>query len=299
MEFDRVASVNATVRSAMGKLRAFVRSLKVSIGDVEFGFDVPAEPGATDSGDLEADLPELFVAVAEAARACGTGVAILVDELQYLSSLELSALIMALHRSTQRNLPLVFVGAGLPQLVGQMGDSKSYAERLLDFPAIGALPAADASRALSEPARAAGVAFEADALRAIVSETEGYPFFLQEWGYQAWNAAEGSPIRRTDVEQASKQVIRRLDQSFFRVRFDRLTPAERRYMRAMAELGRGPHRSGDIAAKLGMKITSVGPLRGGLIRKGMVFSPSHGDTAFTVPLFDQFMRRAMPLERVP
>jgi hypothetical protein len=186
------------------------------------------------------------------------------------------------------------VGAGLPQLRGQMGRAKSYAERMFDFPAIGALPKKAARIAIAKPARDQGVEVNEDALERIVKETRGYPYFLQEWGKQAWDAATASPIARKDVGRASKAAVAALDESFFRVRFDRLTPAEKRYLRAMAELGPGPHRSGDIADELGRKVTSLGPIRNQLIAKGMIWSPSHGDTAFTVPLFDEFMRRIMP-----
>jgi hypothetical protein len=138
------------------------------------------------------------------------------------------------------------------------------------------------------------VTFDPEALEEIVQKTEGYPYFLQEWGKHAWEMAQSSPIHKSDVDQATASVIAALDESFFLVRFDRLTPTEKKYLRAMAELGPGPHRSGDIAAQLKRDVTSLAPTRGQLIRKGMIWSPSHGDTAFTVPLFDQFMHRIMP-----
>ncbi|MBE0593811.1 MAG: hypothetical protein IH616_15570 [Gemmatimonadales bacterium] len=192
-------------------------------------------------------------------------------------------------------LPVTLIGAGLPQLIGQMGKAKSYAERLFEFTTIGRLPEDQARRALIEPANRAGAAFDDDALREIVAQTRGYPYFLQEWGKHSWNCADQSPIRVHDVTDcATVQAIAELDQSFFRVRLDRLTPAERRYMRAMAELGPGPHRSGDIASMLGREVRTVAPIRSKLIDKGMIYSPAHGDTAFTVPLFDEFMKRIMP-----
>lgn len=186
------------------------------------------------------------------------------------------------------------MGAGLPQLVGQMGKAKSYAERLFEFQHIGPLAEADARLALVAPAERAGVAYTADALDEIVRQTEGYAYFVQEWGKHTWNIADASPIQRGDVEQATITALADLDASFFRVRLDRLTPAEKRYLRAMAELGPGPHRSGDIANGLNRGVQSVAPTRASLMRKGMVYSPSHGDTAFTVPLFDAFLRRMMP-----
>ena len=201
---------------------------------------------------------------------------------------------MAVHRIAQKALPVLVVGAGLPQLVGQMGASKSYAERLFDFPKIGPLGEDDARAAIKEPATKEGVKFTKQALDEIIRVTEGYPYFLQEWGYHAWNIAEKSPINESDALAATTDATTSLDDSFFRVRFDRLTPREKDYLRAMAELGPGPHRSGDIATTLGVLVESSAPLRSGLIRKGMIYSPQHGDTAFTVPLFDQYMKRVMP-----
>jgi len=186
------------------------------------------------------------------------------------------------------------VGAGLPQLRGRMGNAKSYAERLFDFPDVGPLPTPAARVAIDKPVRHQGAQITELAVGRIVAETHGYPYFLQEWGKHAWDAASASPIHLDDVLNANASAIAALDESFFRVRFDRLTPAEKKYLRAMAELGPGPHRSGDIADCLQRKITSLGPTRNQLIAKGMIWSPNHGDTAFTVPLFDQFMHRIMP-----
>lgn len=200
----------------------------------------------------------------------------------------------ALHRAAQRQVPVMMVGAGLPQLPGRMGRAKSYAERLFDFPQIGPLDEKAARRAIEVPAAALGVVFDPEAIDRIVRETHGYPYFLQEWGKHTWDVAQQSPISLQDVEEASITAIAALDESFFRVRFDRLTPSEKRYLRAMADLGPGPHRSGDIAAMLKRKVTALGPIRNQLIAKGMIWSPSHGDTAFTVPMFDAFMKRIMP-----
>jgi hypothetical protein len=268
--------------------------LKVTYEDMTVSLDIDTEQGSADSGDLEIDLPNLLVAVGEAADERKCAVAILIDEIQYFSSKELGALIMAMHKVQQRQLPLLLLGAGLPILPGLAGESKSYAERLFSFPNIGALGQAETARALHEPAMAAGVEFASDALDEIFRLTGGYPYFLQEWGYQSWNLAEHSPITLDVVRKATAAVIPRLDANFFRVRFDRLTPSEKNFLRAMAELGPGPQRTGDIAQALGVKVTSLGPVRAKLIRKGMVYSPAHGDMAFTVPLFDEFMIRAMP-----
>jgi hypothetical protein len=293
-ELDRMAGAGHKVRRGLAVLKSFIGAVKVTIGDVEFGLDIEPEQGSADSGDLEVDLPNLFMAVAEAAEERGTAVAILIDEIQYFSSPELSALIMAMHKMQQRQLPLLLVGAGLPILPGLAGESKSYAERLFNFPAVGPLAETDANKALRDPIEDAGETIELTALHEIFRLTKGYPYFLQEWGYQTWNHAPASPITFQYVHEATDVVTTRLDENFFRVRFDRLTPKEKQYLRAMAELGPGPNRTGDIADAMQVKITTLGPVRASLIKKGMVYSPSHGDMAFTVPLFDEFMRRAMP-----
>ena len=296
---DKGEMVSAKVKRGLRVLKSFIGGLRVKINEIEFGLDIDAERGAADSGDLEADLAEVFIALGEAARDRNTAVAIIIDELQYLSEEELSSLIMAVHKVSQKSLPLVVIGAGLPQLVGKAGRSKSYAERLFDYPVVGPLKKEDAKKALQEPALSEGVSFTDDALDEIVRVTEGYPYFLQEWGYQAWNIAENSPIELDVVKKATKASIARLDQSFFRVRLDRLTPREKDYLRALAELGADPQRCGDIAEKLGVEVNRVAPLRNGLIKKGMIYSPAHGDTAFTVPLFEAFMKRTMPNPPAP
>ena len=293
-DLDRIAGAGDKVKRGLKVLKSFVGAIKVTVGDLTFGLDIDPEAGSADSGDLEIDLPNLFVAIAEAAEAKSTAVALLIDEIQYFDQQELGALIMAMHKVQQRQLPLVLLGAGLPILPGMAGESKSYAERLFSFPDIGALSREDAAKALQEPALAAGVSFEDAALPEIFRLTKGYPYFLQEWAYQAWNRAETSPISLQVVQAATEIVLQRLDENFFRVRFDRLTPSERSFLRAMAQLGAGPHRTGDIADALNVRVTSLGPVRAKLIRKGMIYSPAHGEMAFTVPLFDEFMRRVMP-----
>jgi AAA ATPase domain len=294
LRLSRNAQAKALSQRALRALAGFAKALKVKYHDIEVGVDLEPEPGLADNGDLEHDLQALLEAVGDAAKKAGTALAMFVDELQYVEETQLAALITALHRAAQRRLPIVLIGAGLPQLRGQMGLAKSYAERLFDFPEIGPLNEADARIAIAKPALDEGVVINEDALRSIVRKTQGYPYFLQEWGKHAWDTATKSPITAVDVKRASAGAVAALDESFFRVRFDRLTPSEKVYLRAMAELGPGPHRSGDIADQLGRKVTSLGPTRNQLIAKGMIWSPNHGDTAFTVPLFDEFMKRIMP-----
>jgi hypothetical protein len=290
----KIEKAKAVAQRALRGLAGFAKALKTKFGDIEVGLDFAPEPGLADNGDLELDLTSLLEEVARAAKAADTALVIFVDELQYVDEDQLAALISALHRCTQQKLPVCIVGAGLPQLRGRAGKAKSYAERLFDYPEIGPLTPESARLALVKPARALDVEFAPETIDQIISKTKGYPYFLQEWGKHAWEVATNSPITTDDIQKASRQALAALDESFFRVRFDRLTPMEKRYLRAMSELGAGPHRSGDIADEFGRSVTSLAPLRNGLISKGMIWSPSHGDTAFTVPLFDEFMKRIMP-----
>jgi hypothetical protein len=296
LKVSRLERARERAQRALRALSGFAQSLKVRFHDIEVAIDFDPEPGLADNGNLEFDLLALVEAVGAAAADAETAVVLFIDELQYVEEEQLAALITALHRTSQKRLPVALVGAGLPQLRGNMGNAKSYAERMFDFPEVGPLPPPAAREAIEKPIVEAGASIDADALDLIIRETEGYPYFLQEWGKASWDAAPKSPITRADVQHASVIAMAALDASFFRVRFDRLTPFERVYLRAMAELGPGPHRSGDIAAALGRSVTALAPTRSQLIRKGMIWSRMHGETAFTVPLFDGFMRRMMPLE---
>ena len=293
-DLSRRAAAQEAGRRALRVLASFVETVRLSYGGVEVRMEFEPEPGVADSRDLEHDLRDLIEAAGLAARSASSCLALFVDEIQYANERELAALITSLHRSSQLELPVTLVGAGLPQVTGKLGEAKSYAERLFEFRTIGALDPEDARRAIFKPLEHEGVAIEKHALDLIITETQGYPYFLQEWGKHTWDVARQSPIGEEDVTTASQRAIAALDDSFFRVRFERLTPSERRYLRAMSELGPGPHRSGDIAAELERRVTSVAPVRSQLINKGMVWSPGHGDTAFTVPLFDQFMKRTIP-----
>lgn len=290
LTLDRGPAARSVLR-ALSILKAF--SLNLPDGS-SIRLDVDPAVGMADSGDLSLDLTDVLVATAKAAQERSQGVLLAVDEVQYLDSRELGALIVAIHRTTQLSLPAVVVGAGLPQLPGLAGDAKSYAERLFDFPLVGSLTQEEAAAALTIPAEETGACFASGALRRILEETEGYPYFLQEWGYHAWNHAPGPEITEGDVVSVRPVVVDQLDRNFFLVRFDRLTPREKEYLRAMAALGPGPHRSGDIATRLGVRVESIAPRRSQLISKGMIYSPAHGDTAFTVPLFDRYLRRTAP-----
>jgi hypothetical protein len=297
MSLLKLSRLDAAKDSAVRGLKAlagFAKGLKVKFGDIELGIDYAPEPGLADNGDLESDLSTLLTEVGKAAKSANTVLVIFIDELQYVKEAELAALITALHRVSQLGLPVTIVGAGLPQLRGRAGNAKSYAERLFDYPAIGPLEPDEAKLAFVKPAQDEGVTVDADAADLVVAVTRGYPYFIQEWGKNAWEVANNDRITANDVRLASTTAIAALDESFFQVRFDRMTGAEKVYLRAMAEIGAGPHRSGDIAALLRRTSQSMGPLRSSLIAKGMIWSPSHGDTAFTVPMFDQYMVRIMP-----
>lgn len=291
LRLDRMQNTVETVKKGIRVLRSFIGNITIAAGGTEVTLGVDPEAGYADSGNLEDDLRDVLIATGEAARDSGTPVAILIDELQYLSKDELGALIRGIHAINQAGLPLILFGAGLPQLAGQAGDAKSYAERLFEFPRLGALLEIDAWKAIRDPVEDEGAAISEEALKEIYDKTHGYPYFLQEWGYSAWNIAEGETITEQDARTATVESIRKLDESFFRVRFDRTTPAERDYMRCLAELGEGPQRSADVATALGRRATSLGPVRDSLIKKGMIYSPEYAQIAFTVPLFDEFMRR--------
>jgi hypothetical protein len=284
-----IDNAKAKTHDAMRALRSFASVFRLEYGDMAIAVD--PEVGVADSGDLESDLPELFVRVGEAAKAAGKGWTLLIDEVQYLSETDLAALIGSLHKINQKELPVLFFGAGLPQVAALSGDAKSYAERLFHYPEVGALSEKDAKAAIRQPILDEGARIDDAALEEILLKTKGYPYFLQEWGHQSWNLASGDTITLDDTKQAEKETLVRLDQGFFKVRFDRLTPKEREYVIAMAKQGNGPYRSSDIADALGETQQSLGPRRAQIISKGMIYSPSHGDVAFTVPMFNDYLLR--------
>ncbi len=288
-KLSMIESAKATAYVAMRALRAFAGAFKITAGDVSLSVD--PETGTADSGILEYDLCDLFISVGEAAQSAGKAWTLLIDEVQYLSEEELAALIVAIHRANQKTLPIIFFGAGLPQVAALSGEAKSYAERLFNYPPVDALDDKSAIAAIRQPIKDGGESISNDALQLIVVQTQGYPYFLQEWGYQAWNNAEASPISVHDVELATSAALRRLDEGFFRVRYDRLTPKERQYVSAMASLGKDPYRSSDVADVLDESVQSLGPCRAKIIGKGMIYSPAYGDIAFTVPMFEEYLKR--------
>ncbi len=293
LSLSQIESAKEFSKKALRALAGLAKSLKFKYQDIEVGIDYAPEKGLADNGDLEGDLMAFMVAVGNAAQAANTVMVLFIDELQYVKQDQFAALISALHRCAQLKLPVTLVGAGLPQILSLAGEAKSYAERLFEYPIIDKLGQIAAESAIRKPAHELGVEFTDGAVAEILSKTQGYPYYLQEWGKHAWDVATQSPITQSDVERASELTIATLDESFFKVRLERTTPSERRYLRAMAELGTGPHRSGDIAQKMSKQATALGPVRSSLISKGIVWSPSHGDTAFTVPLFHNYLLRKL------
>ena len=294
LRIDRMRAGGDLAKKALRTLGGFLGAMKIRYEDVEFSLDLGEETGTADSGDLEQDLTDLLLAVGAAAKEKKTALVLAIDEIQYLPEEQFAALIMALHKCTQRQMPVILIGAGLPQLVAQAGEAKSYAERLFEYPEIGPLDSQAARKAIVNPAQALEIEYEEKAVLHILDQTKGYPYFLQEWGKHCWQAADSSPIKLSDAKFATQTAVTELDSNFFRVRFDRLTPSEKKYLRAMAELGPGTHRSGDISNLLKKDVQAVAPVRATLVKKGMIYSPSHGDNAFTVPLFDEFMKRVIP-----
>ncbi|MBC3365728.1 ATP-binding protein [Pseudomonas sp. LARHCG127] len=270
-------------------LRSFASIFKIDVGGIEIG--VEPEPGLADSGNLQYDLPDLFTVIGEAAQAAGKGWILLIDEVQYLTEADLSALIVSIHRMSQEGLPVLLVGAGLPQVARLAGEAKSYAERLFLYPEVGALDQPSATQAVQKPILEEEASIDAAALDSIVDRTQGYPFFLQEWASTAWNIAEGPEITLDDVDHSYSETLASLDAGFFRVRIDRLTPSEVQFVKTMSELGDGPYAIADIAKAMGRPQSSLGPTRANIISKGMIYSTDHGYLNFTVPLFAEFMRR--------
>lgn len=284
------AAKHFTARGLKG-LRNFASAFKIEVAGVSVGIEAEEEPGLADSGDIQYDLPDLFMLIGKAAQAAGRGWVLLIDEVQYLSERDLSGLIVSLHRMSQEGLPVFLVGAGLPQIARLAGEAKSYAERLFQYPAVGALDPTSAAQAVEKPIIEEEAAIAPEALRKIVEETKGYPFFLQEWASVVWNNAEGPVVTLSDVEQSYRETLALLDEGFFKVRIDQLTKAEVQFVKAMASLGNGPYAMADIAKSMGRTLRSLGPARANIISKGMIYSTDHGYLDFSVPLFAEFMRR--------
>ena len=288
-ELDRMEGAKEKVKKGIVALKNFIGTIKIDIGDI--GIGIEPQHGFADSGDLEYDLGELFACVAEAAAEKQRGVVLLIDEIQYLPEKELGALIMSMHRMQQDLLPLAAVGAGLPFLPGLAGNAKSYAERLFRFPDVGALSEEESAQAIRKPMETAGVHIEDDAAHSVYEATRGYPYFLQEWGYQLWNHVQREPITIQDVEAVRNKVQERLDGSFFRVRIERLTKSEKDFLFAMAQVETPEIKISDVARIMNNPVASLSPRRSSLIKKGMVYSPSHGEIAFTVPMFGEYLNR--------
>lgn len=280
--------VTASIRNALAHLSA----IKVTGPE---GIEISVDIKRADEATMTRDLSDLFVALGDAARGKSSGVVFLIDEVQFADEAEFRAVISALHRATQRSLPITMAAAGLPQIPRLTGEARSYAERLFDFPVIANLDGESAIAALVEPARARSVDYNKGAVASALDWTGGYPFYIQQLGKHAWNLAERSPITTETIEAAIPAAQSALDSSIYQVRVQRATDAERQYMRAMAELGTGPYRSGNVARKIGKSTTAVSQIRQRLLDKGLIYATEdYGHVDFTVPRFDEFMRRHMP-----
>jgi len=278
------------IRAALGHLK----TIRLTGPD---GFGLAVDLGGADEGTIAADLTDLFLELGAAARGQETGVAIFLDELQFVDEIQYRSLISALHRATQKELPIAVAAAALPQIPLLTGEARSYAERLFDFPSIENLDEASATLALVEPARRQAIEYQPDAVSLALEWTAGYPFYIQQLGKHAWNLAAESPITDDDVKRAIPAAQAALDKSIYEVRAQRATEGERRYMRAMAELGDGPYRSGRAAEKAGLSVTQASPTRQQLMTKGLIYATEDfGFVDFTVPRFAEFMRRYMPYQ---
>lgn len=290
-------SLTERVASRLRESLSHMRTIRLTGPD---GFGLEVDLKGADEGAVTSDLTDLFVELGEAARSKKRGVVFLLDEVQFADEVQFRAMISALHRATQRSLPITVAAAGLPQIPRLTGEARSYAERLFTFPTIGNLGEDAAKAALTEPARQQGVNFAPAAVTRALEWTAGYPFYIQQLGKHAWNSAEKSPITLEDVQSAIPIAQEALDSSLYEVRAQRATPAERRYMRAMAELGEGPYRSGAVAKKLGKSAAALSQLRDRLISKGLIYATEDfGHFDFSVPRFDEFMRRYMDYKAPP
>ncbi len=290
---DRAADWSDQTKRAMRVMKSLLNSVQVRYADVDIALDVEAEMGTADSGNFNSDLSELFLAIGAAASSRHTAIALLIDELHYLDATELEALIAVLHQVAQRQQPVLMIGTGLPSLLRLSGEAKPYAERLLLYPQVGALSTQDAQDALEKPLRQLGMEFTQEAMQDILAQTEGYPYFIQEWGYQLWNLADHTPIDRDLVAQALPHTLRRLDENFFGVHFDRMTNSEKRYLRAMADSGRSPVSVAEVAHRLGSNLRASSRVRSSLIKKGIIYSANFGEIAYAIPQFDAYLRRVM------
>jgi AAA ATPase domain len=264
------------------------------------GFELSIDVKKLQEQRLTDDLIELFLQLGRAANERRAGIAFFLDEIQFVKQHEFRALISALHRAMQKQLPLTLAAAGLPQIPRLAGEARSYAERLFRFPYIGALDERAATSALVVPAEREGATYVEGAVQRTLELTQGYPFYLQEYGKHIWNLAPSSPITEGDVETAAPRAEESLDRGIYEVRIQRATVKERRYLRAMAELGAGPYRVGAVAKAMGSTTTALSTVRQKLLDRGLIYATEdYGHVDFTVPRFDEFMRRHMPFKAAP
>ncbi|HEU5280616.1 MAG TPA: ATP-binding protein [Gammaproteobacteria bacterium] len=289
-------SASDLLKRGFQALSMFVSAMKLKYQDIEVGFEFENNSTFPHLESLDDSLTQVIESIGSLAKEKNTAIVFFIDEIHLLPEKELSSLIMALHRASQDAIPVTLIAAGLPQIMTAMGEAKTYAERLFEFQTIAELDEAAATQALVVPIKKLNVAYTDDALQEIINKTARYAYFIQEWGRHAWDVAASSPITLNDAIQATALAQADLDGSFFRMRFEQLTPTQKEYIQAMAILGKGPHASGEIATQLNKTVTQISSIRDQLIHKGIIYSPSYGETAFTVPLFDAFIRRTMPTQ---
>ena len=286
---NRIAGAADKVKKGLVVLRNFIGTIHLNVGDI--GLDIEPFAGIADSGNIETDLADLFECVAEAAKEKKKAVLLLVDEVQYLPKKELGALIMAFHRLQQRQLPFAVIGAGLPMLAELAGKTKSYAERLFLYPKVDALTFDATRQAIESPFASCGVQVERKAVEKVYAQSKGYPYFIQEWGYQIWNRVERKRVVADDIDKVKAKVEKRLDENFFHARLERLTAGEKDFLYGMS-LCNGNIHVADVGKVLGCSVASLSKRRASLLAKGMIYSPHYGELAFTVPMFGQYMRRS-------
>lgn len=294
LELKLTAKVKDLLEKTARAIRDVASIFKISVGGIDVSVEASQPSDNIATGDIQLDLPRLILSIGEAAKENGTAVALVIDEIHTADSISLEALVASIHKCNQRKYPVILIGAGLPSCLANLGNTKSYSERLFDLRLVGALSAKTAREAIVRPLESEGVSITDEALDLLYENTSGYPFFIQVWGQTVWNIADGPEITADDVRASNELAIQELDDGFFKMRFDRCSKKQKRYLRAMTELGDSEQNTNEIADILGVKIQTLSSTREALIKKGMIYSPKDSIVTFTVPLFANFMKRTMP-----
>ncbi len=299
LDLNHLAGAKENIVLGMKTLKSFLSGTNLKYGDLSIGLDEGNASEVVSNGNIELDLPDLLAKIAQSAKDKNKGIALLADELQFLTKVELKALTLSIHSLQQNGLPFAFIGAGLPMLPELVGDASSYSERIFTFFDVGELSRPETFQAISAPVRKRGAEISDEALDILFKDTKGYPYFVQEWGYQAWNLAPDKKIEKEIMPLVRKTALERLDKSFFPMRLERLADGEKEYLRVVAEQAKPYAKSGEVAKALGKKPGSMTVVRDRLIKKGILWSPGRGDLAFIIPLFGDYVRRKLPKDRTP